>query len=82
MSAPAWDGYVLEPFDVRLVANASDALLESYVRDAVVTIYHPASTARMVGEMAGEKEGVVDSRLLLKGAIGVRIVGDSVSPSY
>ena len=54
----------------------TDELLAEYARNNAITESHPAGTARMSPDNASW--GVVDSKLKLKGAQGIRIVDASV----
>ncbi|KAF8873117.1 aryl-alcohol-oxidase from pleurotus Eryingii [Infundibulicybe gibba] len=77
LKAKAWQGYILQPFGTLGAANSDDEI-KSAVRQGVVTIWHPTSTARMSPDNAAW--GVVDSKLLVKGVSGLRIVDASVFP--
>ncbi|KAF8868344.1 aryl-alcohol-oxidase from pleurotus Eryingii [Infundibulicybe gibba] len=77
LKARAWQGYLLQPFGTLGAANTDDEI-KSAVREGVVTIWHPTSTARMSPENAAW--GVVDPNLLVKGVSGLRIVDASVMP--
>jgi choline dehydrogenase len=57
----------------------SDAELLRYVRDSVVTLYHPAGTCSMGGE--SRWNSVVDLELKVRGVTGLRVVDASVMPS-
>lgn len=79
LAAPSWNNYVVAPFGG--LANATtDAELEAYVRANAATVYHPVSTARM--SPVNASWGVVDPSLLLKGAVGIRVVDASVFVSF
>ncbi|KAF5361310.1 hypothetical protein D9758_010293 [Tetrapyrgos nigripes] len=49
----------------------------AYMRDNTVTVFHPIGTARM----GNKEEDVTDSRLLVRGLKGVRVVDASVFPT-
>ncbi|KIJ36597.1 GMC oxidoreductase [Sphaerobolus stellatus SS14] len=77
LTASPWKGYITGRFGVMGAAN-TDAELTAASRESVVTIWHPTSTAMM--SPATASWGVVDTRLLVKGAVGLRIVDASVFP--
>jgi choline dehydrogenase-like flavoprotein len=52
--------------------------IESYIRDAVTTSYHPAGTCRM--GVAGDAHAVVDATLAVHGTANLRVVDASVLP--
>jgi choline dehydrogenase len=56
----------------------SDAELLQYVRNSVVTIYHPVGTCSMGGESRWNT--VVDPELRVRGVQGLRVVDASVMP--
>jgi choline dehydrogenase len=56
----------------------SDAELLQYVRDSVVTLYHPVGTCSMGGE--SRWNSVVDPELRVRGVSGLRVVDASVMP--
>jgi choline dehydrogenase len=56
----------------------SDADLLQYVRNAVVTLYHPVGTCSMGGE--SRWNSVVDPELKVRGVHGLRVVDASVMP--
>jgi choline dehydrogenase len=56
----------------------SDAELLQYVRNSVVTIYHPVGTCSMGGESRWNT--VVDPELKVRGVTGLRVVDASVMP--
>lgn len=74
--APAFD-----PFraDLRLPdkRDASDAELETFVRQTCGTDYHPCGTAKM----GSGSDAVVDAELRVHGVDGLRVVDASVLPS-
>ena len=79
VASPPWEGLVRRP--VGALADAeSDEQIIAAARDSILTIWHPVSTARMSPRNASW--GVVDSRLLVKGASGLRVVDASVFVSY
>ncbi|KAF8886161.1 aryl-alcohol-oxidase from pleurotus Eryingii [Infundibulicybe gibba] len=77
LGAKSWQDYILSPFGALSEANTDDEI-KAAVREGVVTIWHPTSTARMSPDNA--TWGVVDSKLLVKGVSGLRIVDASVFP--
>ncbi len=56
----------------------SDAELLQYVRNSVVTLYHPVGTCAMGGE--SRWNSVVDAELRVRGVTGLRVVDASVMP--
>ena len=56
----------------------SDAELLQYVRNSVVTLYHPVGTCSMGGESRWNT--VVDTELKVRGVTGLRVVDASVMP--
>ena len=75
VQTPAWNGFVTGLFGP-VSSASSDADIIAASKDAVVTIWHPTSTAKMTS--ASSKSGVVDPSLLVKGVSGLRIVDASV----
>ncbi|KAF8582565.1 GMC oxidoreductase [Ramaria rubella] len=77
LTAPAWKGYVLQPFGA--LANATtDDELDDYIRQNGGTTLHMVGSAAMSARDA--KYGVVDPDLLVKGVTGLRIIDASVMP--
>ncbi|KAJ7314755.1 aryl-alcohol oxidase [Mycena albidolilacea] len=74
-TAPAWADYVISPVGLD---PSTDASIESYLRDHVGTIFHPAGSAAMSPK--GVSWGVVDPDLSVKGLTGLRVVDLSVTP--
>jgi choline dehydrogenase len=58
-------------------AQGEEAVRE-FVRNTAETLYHPAGTCRM----GGDPTAVVDSRLRVRGAEGLRVVDASVMPTH
>jgi len=77
ITASPWNGFISGQF-----GNVGDAQTDgeilAAIRQAARTIFHPTCTARMSPKNA--KWGVVDPELLVKGAIGLRVVDASVFP--
>ncbi|KAJ3545659.1 hypothetical protein NMY22_g2348 [Coprinellus aureogranulatus] len=74
--AQAWNGFIIEPVD--LGQDPTDEEIDAYIREFSNTVFHPVGTASISPENA--KWGVVDAKLRLKGAVGVRVVDASVWP--
>ncbi|TKX26266.1 dehydrogenase-like protein 2 [Elsinoe australis] len=55
----------------------TDEQIRQYVRDTVLTIYHPVATCGMLPE---EQGGVVDPELRVYGTKGLRVVDASIMP--
>ena len=75
-AAPAMQPYVKREVKPG-VATRTDAELLEFCRDNGATIFHPSGTCRM-GPDAG---AVVDTRLRVNGATGLRVVDCSVMPT-
>jgi choline dehydrogenase-like flavoprotein len=58
---------------------SSDSELETYVRDTLATVHHPAGTARMGRQADGDS--VVDPQLRVHGVTGLRVADASIFPS-
>ncbi|KAH9170729.1 alcohol oxidase [Lactarius sanguifluus] len=76
-ASPGWEGYVLGPFG-DLATAKTDAELEAYARRNAATVFHPVGTAAMGPRYSST--AVVDPHLVVKGAIGLRVVDASVFP--
>ncbi|KAB5582911.1 GMC oxidoreductase-domain-containing protein [Coniochaeta sp. 2T2.1] len=73
-SAPAWKGYIIAH------PGYTDEHVMEYVRENTVTIWKPVGTCAMAAADASKGEGVVDNRLRVKGAQGLRVGDASVFP--
>ncbi|KLO19171.1 aryl-alcohol-oxidase from pleurotus Eryingii [Schizopora paradoxa] len=78
VTAPPWTGFVSGQFGNVGSAQTDDEILAE-IRQVTRTIFHPTCTARMSPKDA--KWGVVDPELLVKGAVGLRVVDASVFPA-
>ncbi|KAF8514943.1 aryl-alcohol oxidase-like protein [Hysterangium stoloniferum] len=77
IKASPWEGFVKGPYGA--LANATtDEEKAEFARNFSATINHPGGGAAM--SPSGAKGGVVDSKLLVKGVAGVRVVDASVFP--
>jgi len=77
ISTPPWKGYILEPVNgLNSTTTDTDADLEEYIRSNTLTVFHPTGTSSI--SPVGEKWGVVDPDLRVKGISGLRIVDLSV----
>lgn len=75
VSAPAWNGYILQPFGA--LANAtSEADLIDYIRTNGGSIAHPVSTCSM--SSTNSSHGVVDPDLRVKKVACLRVVDASI----
>ncbi|KAF6755678.1 pyranose dehydrogenase [Ephemerocybe angulata] len=76
-SGPAWEGYItgFRGPDPDVLSNEE---FEKRIRDNAITFYHPVGGSAM--SKRGEKRGVVDGELKVKGVRGLRIVDASVFP--
>ncbi|KLO19189.1 aryl-alcohol oxidase-like protein [Schizopora paradoxa] len=77
VQAQPWAGFVQNRTGPVGDAETDDDIIAAS-RQAIVTIFHPTSTARM--SPVGANFGVVDPDLLLKGADGLRVVDASIFP--
>lgn len=68
-------GFINGPFGAFAKAK-TDAQIVAYLKNSTSTFYHPCGTAKM--GTANDPMAVVNSKLQLKGAQGVRIVDASV----
>ncbi|KAJ7489407.1 pyranose dehydrogenase [Mycena latifolia] len=75
-AAPVWQGYLIAP-TVDLDNMTADAL-DEYIRNTTLPSYHLVGSAAMTARDAGY--GVVNPDLLVKGAVGVRVIDASVLP--
>ncbi|KAF8199805.1 aryl-alcohol oxidase precursor [Mycena galopus ATCC 62051] len=75
-AAPNFANYILSAFSIN--DTASDAELDTFIRNHSTTIFHPVGTAAMSPPDANY--GVVDPDLTVKGVNGLRIVDASVLP--
>ncbi|KAJ7141459.1 alcohol oxidase [Mycena epipterygia] len=75
-SAPAWENYIISPFNVN--NNMTDAELELYIRNNAGSGDHSVGTAAMSPK--GASYGVVDPDLRVKGLEGLRVVDISIAP--
>ncbi|KAG5651689.1 hypothetical protein H0H81_007820 [Sphagnurus paluster] len=76
VSMPAWSGYVLSPISSALETNATDAMIDDYVRDNAGTLFHPVGTAAMSPK--GANNGVTDPDGRVKKVHGLRVADLSV----
>jgi len=74
---------VMKPFVKAAVAPGRDktdaTAVDAYIRATSITVHHPLGTCRMGPER--DSRSVVDERLLVKGAEGLRVVDASVMPT-
>ncbi|KAF8896765.1 GMC oxidoreductase-domain-containing protein [Gymnopilus junonius] len=70
------NGFIIQPAFGVLGKARTDEDVIAYARSEVTTYYHPCGTAKL--GQSSDTTAVVDSKLLLKGALGVRIVDASV----
>ncbi|VDB95583.1 unnamed protein product [Peniophora sp. CBMAI 1063] len=76
-SADAWIGYIIAPAEGSPDYNDTRSI-EAFVRENIVSISHPVSTARIVDMETGL--GVVNADLTVRGVQGLRVVDASVLP--
>lgn len=77
-ASPGWGNYVIGAFG-DLATAKTDAELEAYARRNAATVFHPVGTAAM-GPKHRSSTSVVDPHLVVKGAVGLRVVDASVFP--
>lgn len=87
MSAPSWDGWIIEEYGDFAQAK-SDAEIEEYARNNSASVYHPCCTAAMGPGVSGANtteterrsrgsRGVLNSDLTVKGTVGLRVIDAS-----
>ncbi len=59
--------------------DASDADIESIIRDEASTVFHPVGTAR-IGDLKKDPMAVVDAHLRVRGVKGLRVADASIMP--
>ena len=69
VSAPAWSDYIISEYGAFGQAH-TDEELDAYIRNNTDTIDHPVGTVAM----GKGSEGALDSKLRVKGTIGLRVV--------
>ncbi|KAJ6535917.1 glucose-methanol-choline oxidoreductase [Mycena vulgaris] len=74
--APVWRDYIIAP--IQDLENLSQDELDEYIRNTAGVSWHLVGTAAMSPKNANY--GVVDPDLLVKGAIGLRVIDASVIP--
>lgn len=79
VQTPAWTDFVTDRFGVVGSAETDTDIVEA-ARKAIVTIWHPTSTARMSPTNA--TWGVLDPQLRVKGTSGLRVVDASAFVSF
>lgn len=80
LAQPELANYTIGPNSGEVVPGidvADDDTLLSYIKSTLLPVWHASGTCRMLPEKDG---GVVDSRLRLHGAQGLRIVDASIMP--
>ncbi|KAF5366379.1 hypothetical protein D9758_009790 [Tetrapyrgos nigripes] len=73
------DGYLQSEFG-DFASAKTDAQRIAFMRAHADTIHHPVGSARMGSAASGGSDGVVDSRLRVRGVKGLRVVDASVLP--
>lgn len=59
--------------------DATDAEIESFIRNEAGTVFHPVGTAR-IGDLDKDPMAVVDSHLRVRGVKGLRVADASIMP--
>ncbi|KAJ6494043.1 pyranose dehydrogenase [Mycena vitilis] len=77
VKAPTWKDYIIAPTGVDLETLSDDAL-DQYIRNTASSVAHLVGTAAMSAKNA--RYGVVNPDLLVKGAVGLRVIDASVMP--
>jgi len=76
---PSSDPYIVEPVGEWANAkNGTDKDREDYIRNNMITVFHPIGTAKMGSGSPADPEGVTDARLRVRGVKGVRVVDASI----
>ena len=77
MSAPAWDGWILEEHGAFAEARTNEEI-EQYARNTADTVNHVSGTVAMgrTGSF-GLGSGALNSDLTVKGTVGLRVVDAS-----
>lgn len=75
VASSPWRDYIIAPF-IDSENTTTDAGIRAYASKFGTTIRHPVATA-MISKNT-DKKGVVGPQLLLKDAVGVRIVDASI----
>ncbi|KAF8146223.1 GMC oxidoreductase-domain-containing protein, partial [Mycena galopus ATCC 62051] len=79
VSAPVWSDYLIDLYGpAAVLANGTDADIDTYIQQQASTIFHPLGTSSMSAK--GASHGVVDPDLRVKGIPYLRIVDGSVLP--
>ncbi|KIJ31290.1 GMC oxidoreductase [Sphaerobolus stellatus SS14] len=78
VTAPVFKDYIINLATPAAADNATDAEVEAYIRNTVITAYHITGTAAMTAQNADY--GVVNPDLTVKGVKGLRIVDASIFP--
>ncbi|KAJ6506623.1 aryl-alcohol oxidase-like protein [Mycena sanguinolenta] len=76
VTGPGFKGYIARELSAEV--PDTDEAIDAYLRATTAVVYHPTGTAKMSAKDA--KDGVVNPDLLVKGAVGLRIVDASVFP--
>ncbi|KIJ28588.1 GMC oxidoreductase [Sphaerobolus stellatus SS14] len=78
VTAPVFKDYIINLAIPAAADNATDAEVEAYIRNTIITAYHITGTAAMTAQNADY--GVVNPDLTVKGVKGLRIVDASIFP--
>ncbi|EPQ58624.1 alcohol oxidase [Gloeophyllum trabeum ATCC 11539] len=80
MSAPAWNGYILEEYGPFAEVHTDEEII-AYARKYASTVNHASCTAAMGKRgVVGEGKGVLNPDLTVKGTVGLRVVDASAFP--
>ncbi|THV01116.1 alcohol oxidase [Dendrothele bispora CBS 962.96] len=79
---PSPEPYIIEPVgDWATARNGTAKDREDFIRNNMVTVFHPIGTARMSSGSPSDPLGVTDARLRVRGVKGLRVIDASVFPT-
>ncbi|KAF9002960.1 aryl-alcohol oxidase [Cyathus striatus] len=78
LQKPAWQDLNMQPIVAGIDLNASDEILQDFIRNNTASNAHPVGTSSMSPYCASY--GVVDPDLRVKGASGLRVIDASILP--
>ncbi|KAF7373925.1 Oxygen-dependent choline dehydrogenase [Mycena sanguinolenta] len=76
VTGPGFKDYIIRELSAEV--PDTDEGIDAYLRATTAVVFHPTGTAKMSAKDA--KDGVVNPDLLVKGAVGLRVVDASVFP--
>lgn len=78
LASQPFNGFLVGPYDAAGNTTDSDVLTQ-FIREQIISVNRPMGTAKI--SKSSDPNGVVDPKLLLKNAVGLRIVDASVMVS-